>query len=223
MKSIIPFSKEIIFDSKIAEITSISLEHEIHLNDSNLEGDFLISGDYKSHEISVNKEPFSYRLPFSVELSDDVDTNTVEFDITDFTYEIPKDNVLKVQIEFSVTASEKQVEEKEEEEDIRMDESIFESPEEVMETPLDMPALQEEIKNDPAPRMDQESETTILETIHGADDAFATYHVHIVREGDSVETICTLYNSNIDLLASYNDMNAMNIGDKIIVPSKENE
>ena len=79
MNTKIPFTKDITFEKKVSEITSISLEHEIKVEDSVLKGNFIISGDYKSHEVSVNKEPFSYMLPFEIELSHDIDTETIEF------------------------------------------------------------------------------------------------------------------------------------------------
>ena len=64
MKSVIPFKKVIEFKTKIAEITSISLEHEYVKKEGELSGDFIVEGDYKVHEVSVNKEKFKYRLPF---------------------------------------------------------------------------------------------------------------------------------------------------------------
>ena len=58
MKQVVPFKKDIIFKSKIAEITSISLEHTLNLDDDTISGDFIVSGDYKMTEASVNKEDF---------------------------------------------------------------------------------------------------------------------------------------------------------------------
>ena len=72
MKMSIPYEKEIVFNTKIAEITSISLEYEANVLDDDIEGEFIVSGDYKIHELSVNKEPFKYRIPFSVSLTDDI-------------------------------------------------------------------------------------------------------------------------------------------------------
>ena len=60
----IPFTKDIDFEKKVSEITSISLEHETKVEEDTLKGNFIVSGDFKSHEVSVNKEPFSYILPF---------------------------------------------------------------------------------------------------------------------------------------------------------------
>ena len=60
MNCIIPFTKDIKFKTNIAEILSISLEHDFTANPEEVLGNFTISGDYKSHEVSVNKEHFEY-------------------------------------------------------------------------------------------------------------------------------------------------------------------
>ena len=49
MKMSIPYEKEIVFNTKIAEITSISLEYEANVLDDDIEGEFIVSGDYKIH------------------------------------------------------------------------------------------------------------------------------------------------------------------------------
>ena len=67
----IPFTKDIDFGRTLYEITSISLEHEIKFDDGSLKGNFILTGDFKSHEVSINKEPFSYILPFEIAINDD--------------------------------------------------------------------------------------------------------------------------------------------------------
>ena len=117
----IPFTKDIDFEKKVSEITSISLEHETKVEDGLLKGNFIVSGDFKSHEVSINKEPFSYILPFEIDLADDVDENTIEFMIEDFTYEIVDNSILRVKIDFNVIASLKEKEDVEEEEPLFQD------------------------------------------------------------------------------------------------------
>ena len=102
MRESIPYEKEIVFNTKIAEITSISLEYEANVLDEDIEGDFIVSGDYKIHELSVNKEPFKYIIPFSVSLTDDIIRDSIKYDINNFTYEIVDDDTLKVNIEFGI-------------------------------------------------------------------------------------------------------------------------
>ena len=106
MNCIIPFTKNIKFNTNISEIVSISLENEYTVNDNEILGNFIVSGDYKSHEVSVNKEHFEQVLPFSVNLTTRIDTESVDFAIEDFTYEIIDNDTLKVNIEYSINAIE---------------------------------------------------------------------------------------------------------------------
>ena len=87
MNITIPFSKDIPFKSKIAEICSISLEEDVSINEKELLGDFIISGDYKNLDINVDTMPFNFVVPFSVELEKDIDLNTLKYEIYDFKYD----------------------------------------------------------------------------------------------------------------------------------------
>lgn len=243
MNTKIPFTKDITFEKKVSEITSISLEHEIKVLDGVLKGNFIVSGDYKSHEVSVNKEPFSYMLPFEIELSQDIDTETIEFMIDDFTYEIIDNTDLRVNIDFNILASKKEIVEEpesifedaselfsdndEERETINqenvnnlediLNEEVVETkdevlPQEVDDNLRDQAAVQSTIK--------EVSEDTIINSIKNTDDEYTTYHIHMVSDGETVETICTMYNSNLNILGEYNELGELNAGDKVIIPEK---
>ena len=82
----IPFESEIEFNTNISEITKISLEHDYNVNDGVILGNFYISGEYKTHPVSVNTDRFNYTLPFTVDISEDINRDTIEFNIEDFTY-----------------------------------------------------------------------------------------------------------------------------------------
>ena len=110
MNCIIPFTKDIKFNTNISEIVSISLEHEYTANPGEILGNFIVSGEYKTHEVSVNKEHFEHVLPFSVNLTTRIDTDSVDFAIEDFTYEIVDNDTLKVNIEYSINALEEREE-----------------------------------------------------------------------------------------------------------------
>jgi len=211
----IPFTKDIDFGKKVSEITSISLEHDLAPEEGSLKGNFIVSGDFKSHEVSVNKEPFSYILPFEIDLTEDIDIATIEFMIEDFTYEIVDDSILRVKIEFQVIASKKEVEVKEE--------PLFQEPEKaflenesreevVEETPREIP------KQETVEEITKENEDTIINSIKVDSDEYTTYHIHMVSDGETVETICTMYNSNINILGEYNDLSNVTVGDKIVIP-----
>ena len=66
MKQIISFKKELPFKTKVSEITSVSLEREIKVEDSIVTGVFHIAGDYKMNEGSINREEFSFDLAFDI-------------------------------------------------------------------------------------------------------------------------------------------------------------
>ena len=235
MNLIIPFTKDIKFNSSIAEITSISLEHDYTVNDGEILGNFIVSGDYKSHELSVNKEHFEYVLPFSVELTTRIDRNSVDFSIEDFTYEIKNNDTLEVRIEYSVNALEEKEETKEE---VVEEEPLFERVEEdvTLEDMLD--TIDEEVRDnteevkkegtDKEDTMDtevveerevgEEEKNTIIDSINDADDAFVTYHIHIMKETDTIDSVCTKYNTTSNILSEYNDLSTVAIGDKLIIP-----
>lgn len=243
MNTKIPFSKDITFEKKVSEITSISLEHEINVENGVLKGNFIVSGDYKSHEVSVNKEPFSYMLPFEIELSHDIDTETIEFMIDDFTYEIIDNSDLRVNIDFNILASKKEI--------IEEPESIFEDASELFsdndeereniesenvnsiedilneeKVEINEDILAEEVDTDLRDQVavqstiKEVSEDTIINSIKNTDDEFTTYHIHMVSDGETVETICTMYNSNLNILGEYNELGELNAGDKVIIPEK---
>ncbi len=221
MKSIVPYTKEIEFTTKIAEICSISLEHELNTT-GEIEGNFIVSGEYKTHEVSVNKEPFSYKLPFSLEITEEIEKDSIDFEITDFTYEILKDSILKVNIEFCVTADEKEIEdEKEDNEDEFVREEVDEEKESIRESVIEEINTMFEEKEEPEEveeRLDAESETVILNSIEEKESEFASYHIHIVKSEDSIESICTTYNTDINTLKEYNNVDSITVGDKLILP-----
>ncbi len=213
----IPFTKEIDFGKKVSEITSISLEHEKKLEDGMLKGNFIVSGDFKSHEVSVNKEPFSYVLPFELVLAEDIDEATLEFMIDDFTYEIVDNSILKVNIEFSVIAAQKEVKKEEE--------PLFKDPAELFqedkkEEPVEERAVSTsiEVEQSQEEKTEKVSEETIINSIQTDKDEYATYHIHMVSDGETVETICTMYNSNMGVLGEYNNLAEVTSGDKLIIP-----
>ena len=112
MKNIIPFSKDIKFNTKIYEITSISLENNLIVEEDNtIDGEFIISGNYKMNDISINTEPFIYNIPFNISLSDKYNNDTIKIDIDDFKYEIINEEILKVNIDVLVKGEYTQIEE----------------------------------------------------------------------------------------------------------------
>lgn len=230
MKNVIPFTKEIKFDNKISEITSISLEENYNSTSDTIDGEFIVSGDYRTHELSVNRENFEYKLPFSVDLTEKINPDTLNFEITDFSYDILNDDTLKVNIEFKIDAEKEEVREEvfhEVDELLNNEQVISDLIEEVKEQEdkdnnnerEDIEELQTEENGEE--RLDIEEENTILDSINQDENEYTTYHIHIVKEAETIESICALYNSDTTLLAEYNDLNEFKVGEKLIVVEKD--
>lgn len=222
MNCIIPFTKDIKFNTNISEIVSISLEHEYTANPEEILGNFIITGEYKAHEVSVNKEKFEHVLPFSVNLTQKIDPDSVDFAIEDFTYEIIDNDTLKVNIEYSINALEAPAEEEfeplvEERDDFdeildsigngeERNEEVEERDEEEVNTTIEEKKISEE------------EQQTILESINPEEDTFVTYNIHVMSDTDTIESVCTKYNTTQSILSEYNDLSTVAIGDKIIIP-----
>lgn len=224
MNCIIPFTKDINFKTNIAKILSVSLEHEYTANPMEVLGNFTISGEYKVHEVSINKEIFEYVLPFSVNLTKEIDINSVDFDIVNFTYEVVNDDTLRVNIEYSINA----VELPEEKEEVTIDELLDEIDEDVR---AEIEDVKEDVKEEKEEIQEKEevletenrditdeAKETILNSINKDDNTYVTYHVHIMSETDTIESICLKYNVTESILKEYNDLTTIGVKDKVIIP-----
>ena len=127
MKKIIPFRKDLEFNTPLYEVTSISLEHHLtKKTDTLISGNFIISGDYKQTESSENKDPFNFTLPFDIALATKIDLDDMLLDVDDFYYETGK-NTLKVNIDLLLDATEIGEPEKEKEDRENINEKDVES------------------------------------------------------------------------------------------------
>ena len=125
MKSVIPFTKTLEFKTKISEITSISLEREFKIGNGEISGNLFVTGEYKSHDISANVLPFSYKIPFTIEVPDNIKEDDVTLEITDFAYDMASDKEITVNVELELCYSlEEKVEEKETPFEVNSDEMI---------------------------------------------------------------------------------------------------
>ncbi len=227
MKEIIPFKKDIIFKTKIAKMNDISLTHDYKVLDSIIEGEFLLSGNYKMTEASVINEEFIYNIPFSIALSDRINKDTINLMLYDFKYEV-KGDVLGLKAELEMDFEEKQ--EKEMLNDNSVEESIDdvlggsrgfqefkEMPKEfeINSMPENMNAMKEEKET-------KESIMSLTDKVKNSKET-VSYKIYIVRENDNIESIASKYNISLNDLMDYNDINSVSIGDKIIIPYAQNE
>ena len=241
MKTIISYEHDIKFDTKIAEITSISLEREDKLLDNEINGDFIISGDYKVHSISVNKEQFKYRLPFSIELADNIIRDSINYDVSDFTYDIKDNNILTVKIEMTLNAEEVEPEPVEVVDEIQADSlprGLKESSNEMspefdaelssminnQKKETSMPITNSEITNsENSNNITDSSKDIIMNNVTNTANTYITYNVYIVKDNDTIDSICNTYNVSKELIQEYNDVHDLKTGDKLLIPEIKDE
>ena len=196
MREIIPIKKDFLFKTKIGEITNIDLDHEYKINDNLVEGKIFINGSYKMTEASVLEDDFNYTLPFKVSISKVVNKESIKIDIDDFKYDI-KNDILCVNIDLLFTCEEK-----------KENPQTFENPIEENEV----------IKEETIQETDINENINSITNIVNNDNKYYTYKIYIVREYDTIDSICLKYNTSIDELKEFNDINDIHEGVKLIIP-----
>ena len=207
MKEIIPLKKDIVFKTKIAEVTSINLEHDYKILDDIVEGTVYLSGTYKMTEASVIEEDFVYNIPFSIAISKRINKDTIKIEIDDFKYSTSKD-VMKVDISLELTCDEERVEEEiKEEKEIDLEDNI---------TNIDFDNYMDDYFKDESKDIqitEKDSDNTNIE------NNINNLTQNIINN----ENICSKYNVQIEDLLEYNDINNISLGDKIIIPYINND
>lgn len=213
MEKIVPFKRDISFETKIAEIRSISLEHTYEIQNNLISGIFIISGNYKLTDTSTNVDPFKFEIPFDISIDSRYELNKATVDINDFFYELINNEVLSV----SITLIIDNLEEKEERE-------MEENQEEKQEVEEIKPVSYEEAEKDDETeevKPVSASPETVKSIFDNMDEneGYVVYKVHIVTENDTIESIMEKYDVTKEALEAYNDLNDLKIGDKLIVPA----
>mgnify|MGYP004633947443 FL=1 len=226
-----------LFNNNVHEITSISLEHDLKEKENNLvSGNFYISGEYKVSDTSTNTETFNFTLPCDINLDNKYILKNLKIDIDDFYYEVINSNILKVNIDVLLD----NLEEKEEIKEViveenRVEEENMEEREEVQIKSTPIQELKNDLERESDDKMEIEEKERCIEdedissvnSIFGnfseQKESYKTYKVYIVREGDSIDTILQKYSVSREILEKYNNLNEINLGDKIIIPSTINE
>lgn len=233
-----PFKKEVVFKDNIQEITSISLEHQLSLEDCLIKGNFIITGEYRVSSNTNTVLPFSLDLPVGLSLEDRYDTVDATVDIDDFYYEIINDQKLSISIDICIDKlKEKElidikkmineiddrcIDVEEEKEEITEDKRKMEKEREVENTKIDKDFLSnvpkmvnKELEN----RKLNNNINSLFNNIEDDSD-YISYNIYIVRDGDTVDSILSKYGVDLEMLTSYNDISDLKIGDKIIIPNK---
>lgn len=234
MKKIVPFNNVLSFKTKVSEITSISLEHEIQKSDDAISGKFIIEGDYKNLIGDIETEKFSFELPFDIALGVRYERDNMVVDIDDFRYELIDSNRLKVNIDLYIDGDiipeeEEVIDEKrgiiKEMDEIEGD-SRIDMDNDFLEDTIDFSKnIIEEVNKEP---METEASTIVNENnninIFGNisdNETYATYKVYTVMDTDTIDGIISKYNISKELLGEYNNIEDIKSGDKLIIPSDE--
>lgn len=240
MKKIINFTDDIEFRNNIYEISSISLEREYVASENDVNGTFIITGSYRGHEISLNQESFTKKIPFSYHFEEPMDKETVTMEVDDFTYEIDQ-NKLCVEIEYEIEGDkmvfdderefdkflenheveivdfkDETKEEKEEEEKPIIEEKIEEENFDICE-----PEKEEVKQNEDREVKEVKVDTEIMDTLNGGENTYITYHIHVCDESDTLEYIANKYKISIDVIKDYNSIDNISVGMKLIIPCQD--
>ena len=195
MKKIVPYKKELEFNTEVSEITSISLENTLKkVSDYFITGKFIVSGEYKIVDVSLNTEKFEFDLPFDINIDKKYNTDNLKIDIDDFYYELNKNKII---INISVL-----LDDLVEKEVIRKNTST--DSEVVTET------------------KEVDKKFDVFDNLK-IDEAYRTYKVYIVRENDTLDTILEKFNIARENLEEYNDLSTITVGIKLIIPTNNNE
>lgn len=248
MKRIIPFVKDISFDTKISEITSIALEHNLKLeNDDSVVGEFTISGKYKINEVSINEQDFEKEIPFDITLDDKYDSSKVKIDIDDFYYEVVNEEYLRIHIDVLVDnlvykennnqiKDDKKEEQKEDFispdinlEDNKENETREIGDDDIMKDNNGSSLVMNDVSDasyDAEINLNKEQNSEkrenmvndLYDNFANEKDNYVTYKVHIIRENETINDIEEKYNVAKEELEKYNTLDNIVIGSKIIVP-----
>ncbi len=219
MNEVFTIDREFLFKTSIYEITSISIEHNYDINSSKLEGEFIISGDYRLHEISINKEDFSFKIPFTHEIRSNVNLDTIDVEITDFSYDFNNGDELTVHVEYLVKGNESILEFSDEDKlnEFLDNNKALEVVNLIDEVKEETP-IKEEKTND---RDDKQiDENMILNSIN-EEEEYIKYHVHTVTMNDTIESITSMYKISLNTLKKYNSFENLELNMKLIIPENE--
>ena len=235
MNEVFTIDREFLFKSTIHEITSISIEHNYDINGSNLEGEFIISGDYRLHEISINKEDFSFKIPFTHEIRSNVNLDTIDVEITDFSYDFNNGDELTVHVEYLVKGNEAVLEFSDEDKlnefldnnkAVEVVSLLDEAKDE--KTKEEEKTVDDKVKDTPKENIDDRNqnddkkidENMILNSIN-EEEEYIKYHVHTVTMNDTIESITSMYKISLNTLKKYNSFENLELNMKLIIPENE--
>lgn len=97
MENSISLVKELKLNEDIYELLNVSVSENHEVGNFVVNGNLIIEGNYRDSEISIGKEYLNYKIPFDIELSNEVNLDSVLLNIEDFSYEL-EGNILKINV-----------------------------------------------------------------------------------------------------------------------------
>ena len=154
--------------------------------------------------------------------------DNVQIDIDDFYYEVINSNILNVSIDVALD----KIEEKPFINEIQIKHTTLEEMEKELSREEDSMGIEQDIDMEIlSPEKEQLSYSeercieeediqvnSIFNSFSDTNEMYKTYKVCIVREGDILESIMEKYGVTREILEQYNDLNEINLGDKLIIP-----
>lgn len=190
MKEIIKLNKSIELKENISEITSISLESIYNSSEFGIDGTFDLTGTYKNL-YDDNDISFEEKIPFTYDFLVDIDLESINITIEDFTYDIDK-NMLNIHVDYEV----------------EFNKIINDRIEEIPEIKEEKQILEEKVLE----------EENIIETKETCNEKYITYKIHVAKEEETLSSICTKYNVDVDEIRKLNQIEDIFPGIKIIIP-----
>lgn len=234
MRQIITLEKEIAFKTMVGEVSSISLEPDLSfINDSEIEGNLVISGTYKMTEASTIEEDFSYKIPVEIMLTTSLEEKTRKVDINNFTYEVVNEESLSITVELLIEGREKIELEEEGVSDVRdntseeievlsTDKEEDVNSDEKLKSLEEVPIIKDEKNIDTSIKEDTTNNKvmdSIFEAFSNTEETYSTYSVYILRENQTIDEVLAKYNTNREILSEYNDLDNLKVGSKLIIPT----
>lgn len=249
MKKIVPFTKDLMFKTKIGEITSIALDNTLKLDGETVSGEFIVSGTYKMLDVSQTEEEFKYNIPVDITIDPKYETKNCVVSIDDFSYEIINEENLKVNIsvmlddldikddpvetiEVVVPKEDKETNEVEVQDERKEKEFTFLEGDvnddlkelENLAKEKNISVKKEEVVSEKKSSEEINVNTDFSETLFQdieEEKEFSIYRVYTVKEDDTIDIICDKFNTNKEILSDYNDLDNLVIGSKLIIPSQD--
>ncbi len=138
--------------------------------------------------------------------------------------ELPKieeEQVIDEQVEDTTNDDKELLTEKEVEDSQKVIDNIMstDKKEEVVEEKKEEPVIKNDIKEDKTTTTDTKVMNSIFSAFANTEETYTTYSVYLLRENDSIENIIENYGVTREELSYYNDLDNLNVGSKIIIPT----